>query len=691
MALGATSSLGIGSGILSWDNINEFKNNDVKNLINPITKKIENNVERQTELAKLITNMTSLNTQAKNLSDLSTYQKRSTTIEGSGVKATAGSGLAVQDIKINVSQLAQNDVNQVGLKFESRDSVFSNKNTSLNFYHDGTNYNINIKANMTLAEVGQAITDATDGKVLGIIMKTGGDNPYQLMIQSKDSGADKKIYFGSTLVGSALPGGKIDNNTNGTFEVDIAGQKLTIQAKDIQTNFGNTAEQNAQAFLNAINQKLQEPTNSILKGLVDSGQVTIGLNKDGKGLMLNDSKGGKISVEVKDMKFQAAQGTTSTDTDLGFSTKTTQTLNQVTAARGVSNTATLSGTFSINGTSFDLANVSSQTGNTNAEKVAALINTQTATTNVSAKVENGRLILNHQKDEDITLSSNNNVLDSIGLNAGVYTTSKNFLDDMKITNIQQAQNAKLTYNGINIERDKNTIDDIVSGLSLELTNVTKPNEEVTVRIARDNSGISDEVKKFVESYNEMFNKLTELTKYDQDTKVAGVFNGNSDITGIVRRLNSIITSIDTNGNNLIKFGVFLNDDGTLKFEKEKFDTEFKKDPDAAIAFFRSSTTSINGENRETDGVFTKIRKTIDGLITNEKVNGREKKGTLKLLETSLNDDKKRLETEKTNTQKRIDERYETMAQRWSLYDQMIAKLNQQQQQISQIIAMATKG
>lgn len=688
MAIATTSSLGIGSGILSWDNLNELKNNDVKNLINPITKKIEKNVEQQTELAKLITNMTSLNTQAKNLSDLSTYQKRSTTIEGTGIKATAGSGLAVQDIKLNVSQLAQNDVNQVGLKFESRDSVFSNKNTTLNFYHNGTNYNINIKAGMTLSEVGQAITDATDGKVLGIIMKTGGDNPYQLMIQSKDSGADNKIYFGSTLVGSALPGGKIDNTT-GSFTITIAGEKLTIDAKDIQSEFGNTAEQNAQALLDAINKKLEDPSNSKLKGLVDSGQVTIGLNKDGTGLMLNDSKGGEISVEVKDMKFQAAQGTTAADTDLGFSTTKTQTPNQVTGSRAVSN-ETLSGKFSINGTEFDLSQVSSQAGNNNAEKVAALINAQVNTTNIEAKVENGKLILNHQKGEEITLSSSDNALDSLGLNAGIYATNKNFLNDMNITNIQKAQNAKLTYNGINIERDKNSIDDIVSGLTLELTAITKPNEEVIVRIARDDSGLSDEVKKFVENYNEMFNKLKELTKYDQDTKVTGVFNGNSNITSITRQLNAIITSIDPNGNNLMKFGVYLNDDGTLKFEKEKFDTEFKKDPDAAIAFFRSSTSTINGESKEIDGVFTKIRKTLDGLITDEKVDGKEKRGTLKLLETSLNDDKKKLETEKTNTQKRIDDKYDAMAEKWALYDQMIAKLNQQQQKMSAIIAAQMK-
>ncbi|MDE5591845.1 MAG: flagellar hook protein, partial [Helicobacter sp.] len=452
MALGATASLGIGSnGVLNFKTIDAFKENDVKNQVNPITKKIEKNVEQQTELAKLITNITSLNTNAKNLSDLSTYQKRSTTVEGTGIKATAGSGLAVQDIKVNVSQLAQNDVNQVGLKFASRDSVFTTKNTTLNFHHQGTDYNINIRAGMTLAEVGQAITDTTDGKVLGIIMKTGGDNPYQLMIQSKDSGADQKIYFGSTLVGAALPGGKIDTTNGGTFKINIAGEQLSIDVKDIQnSNFGNTAEQNAKALLDAVNKKLEDPANSKLKGLVDSGQVTITLNKNGTGLMLNDSKGGDISVETNNVQFQAAEGTTSTSTDLGFSTKATQSSSQAVGKKGVSNAANLSGTFSINGTSFDLSNINSQTGNSNAEKIAALINNQTSSTNVSAKVENGKLVLNHNTGEDITLSSNDDkVLDSMGLNAGVYTTSKNFLKDMDITNIQQAQNAKLTYNGFN--------------------------------------------------------------------------------------------------------------------------------------------------------------------------------------------------------------------------------------------------
>lgn len=185
-------------------------------------------MKQQTELTSLMTMMTSLNSSFKTLSDYSTYQQRNTSVEGNGVKATAGEGLAIQDIKINVNQLAQNDVNQLGMQFASRDAVFTNKNTTIDFYHDGTNYSIDVKAGATLSEVSQSITDATGGKVAGIIMKTGGDNPYRLMIQSKDSGKNNKIYFGSTLESAAAPGGKI---TKGTLEVEIGGKKLSSRFK----------------------------------------------------------------------------------------------------------------------------------------------------------------------------------------------------------------------------------------------------------------------------------------------------------------------------------------------------------------------------------------------------------------------------------------------------------------------------
>lgn len=688
MALGTQSVLGISSN-LTWDVIEQMKDLDVSNQIDPITEKIEKNMEQQTELTSLLTMMTSLNTSFKNLSDYSTYQKRQASVEGNGVKATAGDGLAIQDITINVSQLAQNDVNQVGLKFASRDSIFSNENTTLDFYHNGTNYSIDIKAGMTLSDVAQSITDATNGEVMGIIMKTGGDNPYQLMIQSKNSGAANKIYFGSTLESAAAPGGQI---TKGTLEIEIGGQKVSVDMSKIGSKYGNTAEDNAKLIVDAINKEINTNTSlTSLKDKVDNGEITIGLNSSGKGIMLNDSSGGAINVTTNGIKVSAAQGTSETDTDLGFSKKS---VGSDTGLVDMKITAgDLTGTFTINGQKFDLGSLT-KAGNTADQNINAIMqeinkNTELKNLGISAtKDTSGKLVLNSSNGNSINIaaegadaSEQQKVLDSIGLTAGSYTSSKSFLEKMDITNIQKAQDAKLTYNGIPIERDTNSIDDIVSGLSLELTSVTETGKDVIVRIARDDEGIAEEMKAFVESYNEMYNKLQELTKYDEETEIAGVFNGNSEIRSITRQLNSIINSTDANGNSLIKYGVYMNEDGTLTFEEDTFNTAFKEDPDAAVEFFRSSTKTVKGESVEIDGVFAQLRNTMDSLITGSN-------STLKILESTLVNEQKTLNDDKTSTQESIDSKYDIMAERWSAYDQMIAQMQQSSNTITQLINQA---
>lgn len=681
MALGSQSVLGISSN-LSWDVIEQMKDNDIKNQINPITKKIEANMEKQTELTSLLTMMTSLNTNFKNLSDYSTFQKRSSSVEGSGVKATAGEGLAIQDIKINVKQLAQNDVNQVGLKFASRDSVFSTENTALNFYHNGTNYNIDIKAGMSVAEVGQAITDKTNGAVMGIIMKTGGDNPYQLMIQSKDSGAQNKIYFGSTLESAAMPGGQL---TSGTLKIEIGGQAVEVDLSQVGSKMGNNAEDNAKAVLEEINNKINTDSSlSDLKDKIASGEITIGLNSTGKGLLLNDAKGNDINVTVTDAKMKPADGVSEVNTDLGFVKTSAGSGNTIQGKNVVA--GQLSGSLTINGEKIDLSGINQSTGAANAQEIANLINNNANLQGkVSAEVQDGKLALKSVDGsairigaEGATDADKKKTLDSIGLTEGSYTSTKSFLEKMDLTNIQNAQNAKFTYNGIEVERDKNSFDDVISGLSLELTAVTEANKDVIVRITRDDKGIAEEMEKFVENYNAMYNKITELMKYDEDTKVAGVFNGDSDIRQILRQFNSIISSNDVNGNNLVKYGIYFNDDGTLKMDKEKFNSAFKEDPDAAVSFFRSTTSTIRGEEKEVDGVFTKLRTTMDKLITGDK-------STLKLLETSLKDEQKTLNEDKKKTQESIDTRYDMMAEKWSAYDQLIAKTQQQAQTVQNMI------
>lgn len=673
MALGSLASLGVGSGVLTWDTINQMKELDIKNQLTPIQTKLQSNLQQQTELTSLMSLMSSLNSNFRALSDYSTFQKRQANVEGNGIKATAGEGLAVQDIKLNVSQLAQNDVNQVGLKFKDRDSVFSNDNTTINFYHNGTEYNIDVKAGTTLSDVAQSITDATGGEVLGVIMKTGGDEPYQLMIQSKDTGANHKVYFGTTLEGAAMPGGHIKS---GNLKIEVGGHTLNIDMSQVDSKLGNSSEQNASAVMEAINKELEEPKNAELKKKIDSGEITIDLNKDGKGLMLNDAKGGHIKITTENIKVQSAEGVSDTDTDLGFSKKEAGSRDLVVGFPVSTNTG-LSGVFTLNGEKFDLGDIlKGSNGKDNAQKIADEINAKTNSTNIKAEVRDGKLVLNSTDGSSIRVAAEgaddeakSKVLSSIGLSSGNYTSSQSFLEKMDITSIQKAQNAVFTYNGIKVERDKNVVDDVISGLTLELTNVTKEDEKVTVRISRDDKAVLDEAKAFVENYNALILKIQELTKYDEETKVAGVFNGNSEVRSITRELNSLINSTDADKNSLVKFGITMNENGTLSIDSNKFETAFKEDPDKAIEFFRGGTVKVNGVDTEKEGVFTKLKSTMDSLISGSN-------STLKILEQNLINEQKSLREDLTSTQAYIDSRYEIMAAKWSVYDTMIAKTNQ---------------
>ena len=681
MAIGPMASLGIGgSGVLSWETLNQLKDNEVKHQVDPITKKIETNMEKQKELTTLLTDMSLLKGNFTKLSDFSTFQQRKATVEGNGIKATAGEGLAVQDIKVNVSQLAQNDINQINKQFSSRDAEFTKENTSIKFHHNGKDYSVDVKAGMSVAEVGQAITDATNGDVLGIIMKTTGETPYQLMIQGKDTGKDNKIYFGSTVTSAAMPGGKI---SGGKIELTIGGTKLDIDLQGLQGNEKNTSEENSKLILEHIKKEIAEkaknkdPNAEAIQKKLDSGELTIELGKGGKGLFINDSKGGNISIKAENVK-QSVTGTQQNNTDLGFANATTKDEPLVKGGR----VDTPTGKFKIDGIEIDL------TGAKDAKQVAEKINEAMKKVgkdkDVVAKEEGGKLILSSANGKITIGGDDEKALESIGLSKGSYNSSSNFMNNMGITNISKAQDAEFTYNGIKMTRDKNTIDDVVSGLTLELTNVTEKDKDVTVRIARDDEGLSEIVEEMVENYNKVYNKIVELVKYDEDTKVAGLFNGNSEMRSITRQLNSVFNSNDIKGRSLVQFGIYLNEDGTLKFEKDKFETAYNKDPEDAIDFFRITTSSVGGKESETDGVFMRLKNTMDSLITGEK-------STLKALEANLTHEHDTLAEDQKTTQSRIDMRYDTMAEKWSVYDQMLAKIQNSANTVLSMINAANNG
>lgn len=167
------SSLGAGSnGVLNYDVIDKLKKADENAQITPIDKKLQTNIEKQSELAGLKTMLSSLKGSADKLADYSSYMNRNVSSSNENVlKVSAGAGVPVQNINIKIDSIAKNSVNEVGLKFSSRDSIFSKHNTTIKFNINGKDFKVRVSNNDTLEEVAQKIIDNTDGLINASIMK----------------------------------------------------------------------------------------------------------------------------------------------------------------------------------------------------------------------------------------------------------------------------------------------------------------------------------------------------------------------------------------------------------------------------------------------------------------------------------------------------------------------------------------
>lgn len=659
--MGKLSSLGIGSNVLNYDVIDKLKKADEKTMIAPIDKKMETNVEKQKELVEVKSLISNLKTPAKNLSDSAPYMARTSNVTGDAIKASVSAGVPIQDIKIDVESLAQGDINEVGTKFSSRDDAFSDRDVRLKFYTNGRNYTVDIKAGMSVGDVAQAITDTTKGEVNGIIMKTGGAKPYQLMINSKNTGEASKIYFGSTLSSDPISDKPIDL-AEGDFILTLKDKNGNDQSINIISDIkdGMTSQDKAQALREAIKDAISK--NSDTKDLLDS-DINIGVSDDGKSLVLNDRRGYEIKLSGKKLSELGFNQTQSPQDDLLTSSITVK-------------PGQLEGTVSFGSVPINLAKMTKK-GNTSEENAKVIAEAIENIAGMHAKTDgNGKLILNSEVGE-INITSKDakgaQAIKDLGLKQGlIQGYSKLEQELFKFKNLQSASDAKFSYNGVSVTRPTNEINDVISGVSLTLQGTTEPGKPAIISIGRDNQVIIDNIKEFVKAYNELVPKLDEVTRYDPETKIAGIFNGVSDIRTIRSSINNVFSQTMGGGadfQSLMQYGLSLDDKSKMSLDEAKLSSAINANPQKVQDFFYG-TDKKNFEGREIhqDGIFVNLNKLLSGLVDGSNAK-------LKVYEESLDRDAKNLTKDKASAMDLLKTRYDIMSERFAAYDGQIAKAN----------------
>jgi len=258
-----------------------------------------------------------------------------------------------------------------------------------------------------------------------------------------------------------------------------------------------------------------------------------------------------------------------------------------------------------------------------------------------------------------------------------------FNDNTDFTNanrLQKAQDSLFKYNGVEVERASNKVDDLITGVTINL----ESEGDSTVSITSNVDDMAKTIKKFVADYNQMMSNLQSLTAFDKDSGNVGLFQGNSDFTMLSGKFSNDLfgvvmsnktTEHDFNGNEYTTNTIFTAADvgfsmgrtGMLSFDEDKFREAYNKDPDLTNRLFGS--------------MFTNLKTDFETTITGDNSN-------LNLLDREIKNEEDNYQNRIDAMNKYLETKYEVMAKQFASYDEMINKLNTQSKVLQQTIDQA---
>ncbi len=182
-----------------------------------------------------------------------------------------------------------------------------------------------------------------------------------------------------------------------------------------------------------------------------------------------------------------------------------------------------------------------------------------------------------------------------------------FTDPSAFTVAQAASDSQIRIDGFPngdwITNSSNTIDNVIEGVTLDLTQVTDPGETVTLNISRDRSKLKENVKAMIDSYNKAVSHLKEVSKYDPATKQAAPLIGDMTVRNLLSDLHNNFLGEAIGFNDSDKFskaseiGIGFNSSGALELDEDVFDSAVDDDFNAVMELLGSSGKGrITGDN-----------------------------------------------------------------------------------------------
>ncbi|EIO6068257.1 flagellar filament capping protein FliD [Campylobacter upsaliensis] len=632
MALGTLSSLGFASGVLTQETIDKLKKAEEAGRVEPYKKKVEENAAKQKDLTEIKTKLLAFQTAVSSLGDATAFAARkvsSSIKDNPAASLSADAGVALQSMKVNVTQLAEKDVYQS--KALATDTGVINANlkneVKLTFFQNGKEYSVTIDKTTTYKDLADKISTASDGNIVAKIINTG-EKPdgYRLSLTSKETGEENAISF---YPGSKDDKGKYQENNEAKEIFEKLGWELDDKTKpnDVdkdkkgygikdQTNHLKKA-QNAEFTMDGI--KMVRPSNTITDLAV--------------GLTLTLNKTGEVNFEVQqdtEAVTKAMEDLVNAYNDLVANLNASTDFNSETGMKG-----TLQGVSEVNSIRSTL--ISALFDSVPVEGVVKDKNGNDMNATVMLSMQDFGLKISESGNLSFIKSDfEKKMKEDISFAEGFFAGITKYKD--------------IDHAGETVETDKGKIEDKEFGLG-DFKIIF--NHE-TYDLSKTKDG-----KPFKPTGGTEQEKMQSLVDHINSFNIDG--------------LSVKLEEVKSNGVNGFK----------IKFHSENgsdFAIEGKED---LLKQFGLSATKITAQPIEGKGIFAQLKNTLEGITG--------KDGSLTKYDEGLTKDTEALNKSKDSTQEMINKRFETMQMQFLQYEVILNRLNTQLNTISNMINAANQA
>lgn len=164
--------------------------------------------------------------------------------------------------------------------------------------------------------------------------------------------------------------------------------------------------------------------------------------------------------------------------------------------------------------------------------------------------------------------------------------------------IQAGADASFTLDGVAVTRSSNTINDLITGVTLNLKGAD-PATTLTVKVNRDYEGLEEQITEFVTAYNELMDAINEQLTYDTATQSpGGPLFGDSTLralrSSLLKTIVNQVPGLDENFSTLGLVGINLGSDGKLTIDSDTLQGYLETNFEDVKNLFVASSTSTNG-------------------------------------------------------------------------------------------------